>query len=287
MKHAYVEKRFQPKSLVLIDKINEIVNSYQQQGYSLTLRQTFYQLVSRGIIPNLQSEYKRIGALLNDARWSGLVSWTAIEDRSRHLDSLRHWKDPKDMIVSASKGYHINLLEGQPHYIECWVEKEALSDVVWQAAAPYDVPCFACKGFPSASELWRASKRFIRHNQRECSILYLGDHDPSGLDIPRDIADRLSLLGANVSIKRLALNLDQIQQYNPPPNPAKETDTRFARYKDKYGDESWELDALEPQVLDALITENIISCLDRKLFDEIKKLQETQRKELIELAANF
>ena len=289
MKHAYLEKKFQPKSLALIEKINEIVNSYQQQGYSLTLRQTFYQLVSRGDIPNLQSEYKRIGALLNDARWSGLVSWTAIEDRTRHLNALSHWNNPGEIVTSAANSYHVDLWTGQPKYTEVWIEKEALLDIAWRAASSFDVPCFACKGFPSASELWRAAARFKAHGRQgqDCSILYLGDHDPSGLDIPRDIADRLKLFYADVQIKRLALNMDQIQQYNPPPNFAKESDKRYPAYKALYGKHSWELDALDPHVLNELISENIISCLDRKMFDEMKRLQETQRQELIELAANF
>jgi len=289
MKHAYIKKRFQRKSLGLIEKANEIADTYEAKGYTLTLRQMFYRLVAAAIVENSQDRYKSLGQLLSNARYAGLLSWTALEDRTRNVDAFQHWDSPQERIVSAAKSYRIDLWQDQPTYVEVWVEKQALADVCWQAAVPYDVPFLACRGFVSTSEIWRAAERFKGHQRQgqDNTLLYLGDHDPSGLDMPRDIGERFRILGASVEIRRIALNYEQVQQYNPPPNPAKEKDTRYKAYKAQYGRYSWELDALEPEVINQLITRNILSCLDLDLFNDTKSEQEAQRDELIELAANF
>jgi hypothetical protein len=119
-------------------------------------------------------------------------------------------------------------------------------------------------------------------------ILHFGDHDPSGIDMTRDIGDRLRLFGAKrVDVRRLALNMDQVEQYDPPPNPAKETDSRFEGYRAEYGDESWELDALEPTTLAALVTAEVESIIDREQWDEDATRERTARRELRTISENY
>jgi hypothetical protein len=119
------------------------------------------------------------------------------------------------------------------------------------------LPYFSCRGYASDSEIWGAARR-LKYEQKadkEVVILHFGDHDPSGLDMTRDCEERLKLFGADVTVERLALNWAQIKKYNPPPNPAKETDSRFEAYQVEFGDDSYELDALEPRLLAKLVSD--------------------------------
>jgi hypothetical protein len=189
----------------------------------LTLRQVYYQLVSRDLIENSEKSYKHIGNLVNNGRLAGLIDWQAIEDRTRTLRRLSHWETPSEIVESAANQYRRDLWEGQDRYCEVWVEKDALICIVEQAASRLDCPCFSCRGYTSQSEMWGAAMRFIEksENSRECVLIHLGDHDPSGIDMTRDIRERLAMFGASVDVKRIALNMPQIEEYNPPPNPAK------------------------------------------------------------------
>ncbi|KKM79670.1 hypothetical protein LCGC14_1347500, partial [marine sediment metagenome] len=130
-------------------------------------------------------------------------------------------------------------------------------------------PYFACRGYVSQSESWRAGQRIARQigNGKEATVFHLGDHDPSGIDMTRDNRDRCEMFDAlGVKVKRLALNMDQVDKWNPPPNPAKLTDSRCAKYMAEYGDESWELDALEPREIERLIERNIKKLVDMKAW---------------------
>lgn len=238
-KIQYKEIKFQQKSLDLIELVNQVVEEYQAQGYELTLRQAYYQLVARGYIPNNERSYKNIGSLINDGRLAGLIDWHSITDRTRNLRSNGHWDNPADVIASARYSYLLDKWEGQPNYVEVWVEKDALVDIVGQACRPLDTPYFSCRGYTSQSEMWSAAQRFIYQRDRENRIIiHLGDHDPSGIDMTRDIQERLWLFGADVEVKRVALTMNQIDTYNPPPNPAKLSDSRCGKYIEQYGDES-------------------------------------------------
>lgn len=289
-KICYVEKNFRSDSLALIDKINSVIEEYESQGYSLTLRQCYYQLVARGIIPNNERSYKNTGNLINDARLAGLIDWHAIEDRTRNLQRLSHWHSPKSIIESASYQYRRDIWENQDYYVEVWVEKEALANVVGRVADELDVPYFCCRGYVSQSEMWSASQRF-RHKQdegKDVVLIHLGDHDPSGIDMSRDIEERLTLFGVDsfmFNFRRIALNMEQIEEFAPPPNPAKLTDSRCGKYIEKYGYESWELDALEPKVIHDLITNNVTEFWDYELVKKIRAKVESE-KEVMESVAN-
>jgi len=289
-KIEYVPKNFRPDSLDLIEKINGVIGDYARQGFSLTLRQVYYQMVARAIIPNNERSYKNLGNLISDARLAGLIDWEAIEDRTRNLRGNSHWTTPGSMVNSAAYSYHLDHWKGQKNYVEVWVEKDALVGIVGQICSKLDVNYFSCRGHVSQSEMWGAARRLRRHVDQGQNIvlLHLGDHDPSGKDMSRDIVDRLTTFETyGVDFNRLALNMDQIELYNPPPNPTKLTDSRATGYIDQYGYECWELDALEPQVISDLISENVRKYRDDKLYNAILK-QEREEKELLEdLAENW
>jgi hypothetical protein len=276
MKYCYEEHRFHPKTLALIEKANAIIDEYEVQGYDLTLRQLYYQLVARAIIPNNQRSYKRVGSTMSNARRAGLVDWSSIVDRTREIKDRSHWDNPKQVIAAAIYTYFRDRWIGQDFRPEVWIEKDAVIGVISGVCRELDVPAFACRGYVSDSEMWSAGERMRRHRHKGQApvVLHLGDHDPSGIDMTRDIRDRLDLFSEQpVEVVRLTLNMGQIIEYNPPPNPAKVTDSRYEGYQIMYGTESWELDALEPSVLVDLIRTKLESMIDKPAWADVENLE--------------
>lgn len=272
-KIEYKPKKFRKDSLLLIDLVNQVIEDYESQGYSLTLRQVYYQMVARDIISNNERSYKNLGNLISDARLAGLIDWYAIEDRNRMLRGNTHWEKPSEVIRSAAASYHRDHWKGQNYYVEVWVEKDALVGVVGQICRKLDVDYFSCRGYVSQSEMWQAAIRLQNQIEqgREVVLLHLGDHDPSGKDMSRDIRDRLWLFEAGgVHFHRIALNMDQIEEYDPPPNPTKVTDSRSSGYIEKYGYSCWELDALEPSVLSDLIANHVTKYRDDEIYLKVR-----------------
>lgn len=283
MKKAYITKRFREESLRMIDLVNEVIDEYHVKGYDLTLRQVYYQLVAADLIPNSERSYKNLGTLINEGRLAGYIDWDAIIDRTRNLRGLRSDTNPEITIYQAARLYRLDKWKNQPYHVEVWVEKDALAGIVGQICNRLDVDFFSCRGYTSQSEMWRAAQRLkeFEDEGKETVILHLGDHDPSGIDMSRDITERLELFGARPEFKRLALNMDQIDQYSPPPNPAKLSDSRAKGYIKKYGRSSWELDALKPETLDELINDNVTPYIDYSLLADTKE-RETEGQNLLE-----
>lgn len=289
----YRNHRFSRPAREVIEQADSILRQYAAQGFTMTLRQVYYQFVSRGYIPNRQAEYKRLGQILNNARLAGLLDWNHMEDRTRNLAKYPFWDSPADIIASAAHSFRMDRWQTQDTYVEVWIEKDALTGVIEVPCGELYVPYFSCRGYTSQSELWTAAQRLIRQTKgrgREAVILHFGDHDPSGIDMTRDIEDRLELFctthGALApTIKRLALNFDQVEQYDPPPNPTKLSDSRAEGYIAEHGLESWELDALEPTVIDALIREHVEPYIDRDRWAVVEAKEEDGR-DLLSVASN-
>lgn len=290
MREQFISKRFNTKSKQRLIKVDEILDQYRRQGYDLTLRQLYYQLVARDLIENSDKSYKRLGNLVNDARLAGLVDWDMISDRGRTTSNNSHWSNPGEIVQSAAYSFAIDKWIDQPVYFELMVEKDALSGVLWPVCSDLDIRFTANKGYPSASLLYRMSKRLKTQSRlgKEVIIIHLGDHDPSGIDMTRDLVDRFDLLtGIEFEVDRLALNMDQIEQYQPPENPAKVTDSRFAAYMVEFGDNSWELDALEPQVMAQLITDYVVSKRDPDAWAKALSKEKAMKSELQTFADSY
>ncbi len=299
-KELFINKRFNDSSTRIIIKANEIIQEYSHLGFTLTLRQLYYQFVARGLIPNDQKEYKRLGSIVNDARLAGLIDWNMIEDRTRYLRDLPNWENPEALIDACASQYRSDIWAKQPIRPEIWIEKDALIGVIEPVCNVFRIPYFACRGYSSQSEQWRAGHRFRRHirNDQRIMILHFGDHDPSGVDMTRDNEERLRLFAHayggifqtptnNFELRRIALNMNQVKQYNPPPNPAKLTDSRAINYIEQYGNDSWELDALDPTVIDSLIREQINDLIDRAAWDAVLTEEENDRTILTNISRNW
>ena len=247
-----------------LEVINGILEEYRAEGYVLTLRQLYYQLVSRDVIPNQQAEYVRLSNILKKGRMAGIVDWAAIEDRIRQPKIPYYVADIEDAIDDTVKQYRLDRMIGQPQRIEIWVEKDALSNVLYRVSSKYHVRLMVNRGYSSVSAMYDAYQRL---NDGDV-ILYFGDHDPSGLDMIRDIQDRLDEFGVDVDVRPVALTMEQVRKFNPPPNPAKITDPRSDWYISKYGNTSWELDALPPQELIRLAESEVLDLIDLELWEE-------------------
>jgi len=280
MKEWYQNWNPSEQSIILISVINDILNDYEDQGYKLTLRQLYYQLVSRDFIPNTVASYNRIGNIVSRGRLSGFIDWAMIEDRGRVIVQKSHWETPSQILRAAASGFYLSRWKNQKVYVEVWCEKDAVSNIIQPVCSLWDVTFMANRGYSSQSAMYNAYLRFqaAHFEDKDLHLIYLGDHDPSGIDMSRDITERMELflgwreLVAEEDIplnnNRIALNMDQIQKYSPPENPAKMTDSRFDSYAKIYGDKSWELDALEPSVLADLVNDAIVPLIDKDLWDE-------------------
>jgi hypothetical protein len=287
MKIQYVDKlRLNQDNKEKLITINKIITEYAEQGYRLTLRQLYYQLVSKDIIPNKQSEYAKLSTLLTKGRMAGFVDWDAIEDRLRKPYIEYSVRDVSHAIKDTIEQYKLNRQLGQETYIEVWVEKDALSGVLRRITDKYHVKLMVNRGYSSTSAMHDSFIRMKRETNmgKEILILYLGDYDPSGLDMIRDIKERLNTFGLeNVDVSHIGITKEQIDVYNPPPNPAKITDPRADWYIEKHGAVSWEVDALPPKVLNELLTKHIEESIDMSVYRDMLRLENHQKEELQEL----
>lgn len=312
-----------------------IAESYNEQGLTLTLRQLYYRFVAEALFGSGQDNYKRLGSVLTDARYTGDFPIQWIEDRGRtvgHTSATRGFRASMlalaetearamqqalpDLLIDSDPWLY------QPTYVSVWVEKEALAGVFEAPCAELGVGLFACRGYPSVSALydWLRSAYFAVHGRhptpehrlehqrryrlgehfrwtetheggqaKECVVLYFGDHDPDGWQIPRSAESSLELLmnnyGMDVPLRfeRIALNMDQILKYKPPPFEAKVSSARYKGYLSEHcTDDAWELDALEPGVLQQLIRDNVARFWDQDVHEENKQLVRQLRSDLRE-----
>jgi hypothetical protein len=271
MKEKYRIINFQKKNLILLGKIKEILDEYDLKGIRVTLRQLYYQLVARDIIPNIQKEYTKLSSLLTNGRYSGEIDWDAIEDRTRIPKIPNKFNDVGDLIDVATKSYQLDRWIEQDYYIELWTEKDAISSVISPITNKYQVCVSVNRGYSSASSMYESAQRFLEQDRKNKILLYLGDHDPSGLDMDRDIQKRLEEFGVNVQVIRIGLTSKQIKDYNLPKNPAKLKDPRAKQYVEEFGYNSWEVDALRPEVLQELIESSILQYLDVEKYEQVQK----------------
>lgn len=284
---CYVPKKFGDDRLKMIAQANKILEEYETNGLLITLRGLYYQFVARGFTggENSDAKYNQVKSAVNDGRLAGLISWTAIEDRTRNLQGLEHYTNARQLMKAASANYRRDLWVSQPWRPEVWVEKDAQAGVVGRIAMKLRVDFFACRGYNSQSEQWEAGQRFARYMRKgqRPIVFHIGDHDPSGIDMTRDNRERLELFaGFPVTVVRLALNWDQIQTLNPPPNPTKMTDARANDYFAKFGHQSWEMDALDPMYIMRLIEDAVMKIRDPIAWDEELRREVDEKRALAE-----
>lgn len=270
------ELRLSKANRIMLERINTILEEYRNDGYVLTLRQLYYQLVSKDIIPNNDREYAKLSNILKKGHMAGIVDWSAIEDRVR-VPKLPYWvRDVQHAIQDTIEQYRVDRMQGQQRNIEIWVEKDALSNVLFRVTSKYHIRLMVNRGYSSISAMYDAHRRLRSGDV----ILYFGDHDPSGKDMVRDIRERMEEFGREIDVRPVALTMEQIRRFNPPPNPARITDLRAKWYIREYGRTSWELDALPPRELIRLAEEAVEELIDLDLYNRCLDREQRDIEEL-------
>lgn len=335
----------------LKEQIIDICEEYLDGGYTLTLRQLYYQLISKDAIPNHDKVYKKLSSIKDEIIYSGGVDWSVFEDRGRVPFLPYYEEDVKSALEYTAKHYRIDRQKNQNTIVEVWTEKDAISSILKKITRHYGVRISVNKGYTSTTAIKGAYDRFIEaiNEGKKVKILYFGDHDPSGLDMIRDINDRLlnmfctgeqfdtSLFDkmvfdsdteeegelfdewtkihnkeyprevdlSKMTIEELkkynylpffkmffevvpvGLTMEQIKRYNPPHNPAKITDPRAKEYIKKFGEVSWEVDALTPQVMEGIVKSGIEQFIDMGIFKDILNKEMTEKMEIKRLIQNI
>lgn len=287
MREKFINKRWNnPEKLVLVQHCSQIIANYLAQNLRLTLRQLYYQLVTRNLITNQEKSYKNLSSIVSDARLAGLLDWEAIEDRIRQPRVNLEFNDLGERCKLACDNYRLPRWKDQDAYVELWVEKDALAGVLQPLARDHHVTMMVNRGYSSQSAMYEAANRFKEAEPKHGIIFYLGDHDPSGEDMVRDIRDRFKMFGVGENsvhefeIRKLALTMEQIEEHEPPPNPAKMTDPRAGEYVAEHGNSSWEVDALPPEVLAQIIRDAFLEVIDQDKMDAIIEQEEKDKAEL-------
>lgn len=284
MKESYIDWEPSPESQRRLGEIGQVLRQYERMGIRLTLRQLYYQLVTKNIIRNEQREYKRLGTLLSKARLAGFVDWDIIEDRVRQAERAPQWETIQDIIDAASKQFRLPRWNDQPEYVELWCEKDALSSVLDPVCRELHVTLMVNRGYSSSSAMYESARRILREaDGRETTVIYLGDFDPSGEDMVRDVRDRLAIFQVEAHVSKLALVPAQVAQYKLPPNPAKMSDSRASGFVARHGNSSYEVDALPPEVLQQLVRSAIEVRMDRAAYESVKTRESELKNQLVAL----
>jgi hypothetical protein len=279
--------RYRSKTSKLLGLVRQVIDEYKGKG-KLTLRQIFYRLVAKKVIPNNLRSYKNLSYLVAKARKNGDLPWDVIVDRTRLPIKDTSWSNYKEFAKEIEKIYRKSKLAKQKRWIEVWLEKDALRSIFEPITNEFDIHLVICRGYPSLSTLWEAKKRW-EAIKKPIHVLYFGDFDPSGEDIFRTIKEKLTkdfgITCRKLHFRKVALTLKDIKKYRLPPAPTKVSDSRSKKFIQKYGDFSVELDALPPNVLEEKIRKSLKSLLDWRQFqkDLKKEKQEVKRlKKLVE-----
>jgi len=246
----------------------------------MTVRQVYYQLVSRQVIENRRSAYQAVSNLLRDARLEGSIPWEWIEDRLRRPRRVSMWTDLSDFYETAKDSYRRDVWQDQPGYVEVWLEKDALSGIFEDVLGRYGVTLNVGRGYDGWDSIHNAAMRYQEHAGQEIAVLYFGDFDPSGEDMVRSLGERLAELGARPELVKIALTPEDIRRYHLPPDFTKATDTRSRAFVARHGDIAVELDALPPDVLRQRIEAEVQERLDLDALAETARLQAEDRARL-------
>lgn len=270
---AFIEKRWSAANLEIVRHVNELLDSFREDEVEqATLRTVYYGLVKQNLIANETRMYAKLGDIVSDARMCGLIDWDSIVDLGRQPQMRNQYDDLRELMDVSIADYRLPRWEGQDNYVEVWVEKEGMTVEVAPVTEKWHVHLVPQKGYGSMTALYAASKRLLEGQEdgKACHILYMGDHDPSGLDMDRDIADRLSIFGVDdVVVDRIALTTEQVREYDPPENPAKMKDPRAKAYVARFGRVSWEVNALPVRVRNRLLEARIKRLVNKRLMDEV------------------
>ena len=288
--------------------------------YAMTLRQLYYALISAGALPKVEAAYGRLKRVMRELREDGTVPWEWLVDHTRSVFQARTWDGLAGLLADSARLYRRDLMRSQPVAIQLWAESDSIGSVIARTADRYTIPTFIGRGYSARGYLWAAAQDAVQAHQagKQVHILHVGDHDPSGEDIFRDVSETLRLYAIAVetarpaahirdvlalraeawcigdiaevlaletpwlSCDRLALTADQIEEYGLPVRPPKTSDVRAARFT---GRGSVEVEALPVDVLLAIVEEAILARIDAGALAAAELAEESEREVAHRIAA--
>jgi hypothetical protein len=271
------------RTRVEIEDLKSNLYAVVEENQPMTVRQVFYQMVSRGLIEKTEAEYKNtVVRLLTDMRISGELPFGWIADNTRWQRKPLTFSSMEAAIRRTAECYRRSLWDDQEVHVEIWLEKDALSGVLYEETASWDVPLMVTRGYPSVSYLYEAAEA-IGYNGKPAHLYYFGDYDPSGLDISRNVEERLREFApdAEIEFTRVAVTPDQVVSMGLPTRPTKKTDSRSKNFGT---DESVEVDAIPPKTLRLMVSSCITQHIDRRAL-EVTQLAEAEEQKALELLA--
>jgi hypothetical protein len=274
-------------SVEIADLFTATLRIVDAEESAITIRHLFYRLVGLNVIEKTERAYKVLCYHLSRWRKAGLVPWDAFADSTRWHIRADTFDGISDALRRTRETYRRDLWATQPYYVEVSIEKDAIAGVISDVTDDFGVPLFVCRGFASLSSMYSASLTF---KEAECKgkqvILYhLGDYDPSG----HAAADAMENTFADdfdcmIQFERIAILPEQIQEFDLPTRPTKQSDSRSKNWT---GSECVELDSLPPKELRALVENAITSCIDSHAWKQIKKIEREERRTLERTLTKF
>lgn len=264
-----------------MERIAQAMIETLREDHPATCRGLFYRLVSQGIIEKTEAAYKgTVVRLATRLRLEHRLPFGWIADNTRWRHGGTAYAGLSDWFKESVRAYRVDIWQNQPEYVEIWLEKDALSGVLIDETDPLHVPLMVCRGYPSITYLANAAAH-LRTIGKPAYLYYLGDFDPSGLDIPRVVEKRLREFApdAEIHFERVAVTEDQIDTFGLPTRPTKATDSRAKGF----GRESVEVDAIPAGSLRQLVRERIVQHIDQGLLDRLEAEETAGRETLAEI----
>jgi len=282
---VYETRPTKRRSRAEMDTIRQGIRQALAEIQPATVRQTFYQLVSRGVISKTEGEYKStVVRMLASMRRSGDIPFGWIADNTRWMRKPVSHSSLSDMLEQSQRFYRRAMWDNQPVYVEIWLEKDALSGVLYEVTAEFDVPLMVTRGYPSISYLYDAAEA-IAETGKPAFLYYFGDYDPSGCDITRAVESGIREFAPNTEIhfERVAVTREQIDGWALPTRPTKQTDSRSVGFD---GD-SVEVDSIPPATLRDLVRHRIVQHIDRRQMAASRAIEGQERETLRNIIANM
>jgi hypothetical protein len=253
---------------------DEIRAAFAEADLPVTVRQMYYLLTVRGAVEKSEAGYRQVQRQLVLMRREGLLDYDWIADNTRWVRRPTTYSGVADALRRTAASYRRDVWENLPVYVELWCEKDALAGVLMDVTGPYDVPLMVARGFASESFVYSAAET-IKASGKPGFIYYLGDFDPSGWNMSVNLGKKLQAFGADITFKRLAVNLQQIGEWKLPTRETKRTDTRCREFFDIFGADapSVELDAIHPNELRRIVREAIVQHIPAGYLEYLKMVE--------------
>ncbi len=268
-----------------VEVIRDAAHEELAEGLPMTLRQVHYRIVARGdtTYTNTRTDYNQLSKWLVRDRLGGTIPWEWIEDRLRVPRRVSMWESLPNFVDVVRRSYRRNVWQDQPRYLECWLEKDALSGIFEETLRPYGVTLNVGRGFDGWSSLKNAADRY--GDGEGVTVLYFGDFDPSGEDMVRSLRERLADSdlpngGCEPDIIKSALTFEDIERYQLPPDFTKITDSRRDAFVERYGDVAVELDALPGEVLRSRLVREVEARIDLRALERTRETERQDKKRL-------